>query len=91
MRYLLAACAIAWGGAAFANPQCGDREEISEALRGQFGEQQRFIGIDAGGNLLEMYVSPGGSFTAILTQPGGPTCIVVTGESGNILPSGDMG
>ncbi len=65
MRYLLAARAIAWGMPAFANPQCGDRTEISEALRG--------------------------SFTAILTQPGGPTCIVVTGESGNILPAGDMG
>lgn len=70
---------------------CGEYEEIARVLAEQYGEQRRFVGIDATGNLLEMYVAPGGSFTAVLTQPGGPSCLVATGEAGNILPAGDMG
>jgi hypothetical protein len=91
MRYFLTACAIAWGLPAFANPQCADHDDLATALADQYGEQQRFIGIDTGGNLLEMWVSPGGSWTALLTQPGGQTCVVAAGNAGNIIAFAPQG
>jgi hypothetical protein len=85
MRYFLTACAIAWAVPAFAAPQCADHDDLAKALADQYGEQQRFIGIDTAGNLLEMWVSAGGTFTALLTQPGGQPCIVAAGTAGNII------
>lgn len=85
MRYFLTACAIAWGMPAFAETQCADHADLAKALADQYQEQQRFIGIDTNGNLLEMWVSPGGTFTALLPQPGGQTCIVAAGNAGNII------
>ena len=54
----------------------------------RFSEALRFVGRDSAGNLLEMWVSPSGSFTALLTPPEGLTCIVSAGNAGGILPGG---
>ena len=85
MRYFLTACAIAWGVPAFANAQCDDHDDLAKALADQYGEQQRFVGIDTSGNLLEMWVSSRGTFTALMTGADGQTCIVAAGTAGNII------
>lgn len=91
MRYFLTACAMTLAPPAFAETQCADHDDLAKALADQYGEQQRFIGIDTAGNLLEMWVSPGGTFTALLTQPGGLTCVVAAGNAGNIIAATPQG
>jgi len=38
-------------------------DEMAKFLADQFQEQQRFVGLDQGGNMLERWFSPGGTFT----------------------------
>jgi hypothetical protein len=85
IRYFLTACAIAFGFPAFAIAPCLPHDEMAKFLANQFREQQRFVGLDHGGNMLELWFSPGGTFTALITAPGGQTCVVSAGNAGNII------
>jgi hypothetical protein len=89
MRLLLAASAIT---AALASPAsanqatpgaqiCDQRDVIVASLSQRYGEAAQSIGLDNGGNLLEIFASSAGTWTAILTNPRGQACIVAAGEA----------
>jgi len=84
MRVFLSVAFIAFGFPAFAIAPCLPHDEMAKFLANQFREQQRFVGLDQGGNMLERF-SPGGTFTALITAPGGQTCVVSAGNAGNII------
>jgi hypothetical protein len=84
MRYFLAAQVFLLtlvDVASAAPPVCDRRELIVASLTEQYGESARSIGLDTRGNLLEIFASPEGSWTAILTDPRGKACVVATGEA----------
>jgi len=85
MRIFLSVAFIAFGFPAFAIAPCLPHDEMAKFLANQFREQQRFVGLDQGGNMLELWFSPGGTFTALITAPGGQTCVVSAGNAGNII------
>lgn len=60
---------------------CDQREVIVASLSQQYGEAVQSMGLDNGGNLLEIFASDQGSWTAILTTPRGQTCVVAAGEA----------
>jgi hypothetical protein len=60
---------------------CDQRHVIVASLAEQYGEAVQSIGLDNGGNLLEIFASDRGSWTAILTTPHGRTCVVAAGEA----------
>ena len=60
--------------------KCGERAKIIEHLAKKYKEVQRGIGITSGGNFMEFYISPSGSWSALVTPPVGPTCLVEGGE-----------
>lgn len=55
--------------------------ELVEQLDKAYGEVLTAAGIDAKGNLVQVYSSATGSFTIAITKPGGPTCVVSAGEN----------
>ncbi len=69
-------------GTASAAEQICERRDIMVAnLTEKYGEAVQSIGLDTSGNLLEIYASAEGSWTALLTSPRGQACVVAAGEA----------
>jgi hypothetical protein len=60
---------------------CGVHDDLVKCLGKTHGERRNAIGLDSAGNMIEMFVSGGGSWTMVLTKPGGPTCVMSAGEN----------
>lgn len=64
-----------------AAPRCGVRDSVTSALKGQYKESQRVTGVVNSVTVMEIYVSPGGTWTVIFTMHDGRSCIVASGQS----------
>lgn len=94
MKRLILAAVVAlglvWGGAALAQ-SCGERGAILRALEAQYREQLAVVALSKRGTVMEIAVSPTGSWTVLLTIPGGVTCLVDSGEGFQILEAKPKG
>lgn len=63
---------------------------LVEQLGKDYGEVLTSAGVDAGGNLVQVYSSPTGSWTIAVTMPGGPTCIISSGEGWAVERTADL-
>ena len=59
---------------------CAPQEALTEKLGERFGEAVAGQGVDAAGNLVQVFTSENGTWTIAVTIPGGPSCIVSVGE-----------
>lgn len=59
---------------------CGDRAQLAHALKQRHDEVKVSAGLTAAGELVEIFVSPAGSWTMLITVPGGPTCVLGSGK-----------
>ena len=60
---------------------CMDRDVIVERLSGHFGEVRQFIGLTAGGTMVEVWASVStGTWTITATQEIGMTCFISAGK-----------
>lgn len=73
-------------GPAWGQTPCGDRAELLGVLAKDYGERPALRAIDAGGRVLEIVVSPSGSWSMLVTRPGGPTCLSGSGEAFEFTP-----
>jgi hypothetical protein len=64
---------------------CGKYESFVENLKLKYQEISIAKGV-AGGLIVELFVSPKGSFTILAVNPNGPTCIIAGGEGWAIGP-----
>jgi len=80
--FLAAAVSAANAGSATAQiPMiCGKRADILTGFASTYHEVRSAIGIADGGALIEVLVSPSGSWTMVVTKPGGVTCVIGTGR-----------
>ena len=62
---------------------CGQRSTIINTLKKDYKEVQDAIGLSNGGGLIEIFVSPRGSFSITITNPSQITCIISAGEHWN--------
>ena len=62
---------------------CGERQMVLGSLKKDYKEVQDAIGISNGGGLIEVFVSPEGSFSITVTSPSKITCIISAGENWN--------
>jgi hypothetical protein len=62
---------------------CGDRETVIKSLKQDYKEVQDSIGVSNGGGLIEVFVSPRGSFSITVTSPSKITCIISAGDHWN--------
>ena len=72
--------------AAQAQSVCGDRAKLIEVLAIKYHETPAAFGIAGSRNLVELFISPAGSFTMLITEPRGVTCILATGQGWEELP-----
>lgn len=70
-----------FGGPASAEPFCGRRTEIGASLGRDYAEAQVGRGLTAGGRLVELFVSPEGTFPILVTIPAGLSCVVAVGRN----------
>jgi hypothetical protein len=71
-----AATDLAMGGESV----CAPRDRIVSRLEAKFQERQSAIGMTNGGSLVELFVSPDGSWTFVHTRTNGLTCLLHAGE-----------
>ena len=62
---------------------CAKRSTVVSALKKDYKEVQQAIGLSNGGGLIEIFVSPRGSFSITITNPSQITCIITAGEHWN--------
>lgn len=58
---------------------CAERDAIVEKLA-VYQEEAEAIGLNKDGTLLEVFVSPQGTWTVLLSSPQGQSCIAAIGE-----------
>ncbi len=73
-----------------AAPLCGKREEIRDRLDRAAGERPTSLGLDDGGRVVELFVSPGGrSWSLLITWPDGRSCMIASGRYWERIPASD--
>lgn len=65
---------------------CDKRPDVVAHLKKEYKESPRSMGLASNGSVIEVFVSPKGSFTIIITQPTGISCLVAGGENWEDLP-----
>ena len=69
-------------------PVCGDREEGITELKKQYNEDPVAMGLSSDGSIVEVFTSPKGeTFSFVLTRPDGISCIMLSGDTWEILPT----
>ncbi len=66
---------------------CGSRSKVLELLDRDYEERQHSIAVTADGRLLEVLISPSGTWSIIISVPGGSTCLVASGEGWRPVPA----
>jgi hypothetical protein len=70
-----------------AEPACQSHAEIKQLLTQQFAEQPAAVGIQADGNLIQVFAAKDGTtWTMVTTRPDGVSCIVALGQHWEALP-----
>jgi hypothetical protein len=59
---------------------CGMREQVVKDLTTTFNEKRAAIGLLLTGDVLEVFVSPAGTWTIVVSKASGIACIVAAGE-----------
>jgi len=75
--------------AASAVGPCASRSDIIAALKNNFGEVEVGRGLSNRGHLVELFVSPEGSWTMLLSRPDGLSCLGDAGPVWDIVPAND--
>ena len=70
-----------WAFPSQAHARCGDREAVLNNLEEKYSEVPESRGLASNGSVVEIVVSPSGSFTILYTMPNGLACVMAAGES----------
>jgi len=76
--------AILAGLPAFAQA-CAPRDAVVARLAEVYDEVARLRGLTLGGEMMEIYLAPSGTWTVVVTNPGGIACVVAAGEGGEVI------
>jgi len=71
-----------------AQTACGERAKIVAYLSANYSEQPVAMGLTEAGSVVEVLVSPKGTWTILVTVPAGLTCMVTSGVSWESLNLG---
>ncbi|MAG12784.1 hypothetical protein CL630_03160 [bacterium] len=75
---------LIYGCAAPANTgfsiDCYERKRVIAFLKKEHSEALKSVGLSNKGNLVEVFISSGGSFTIMLTTPKGMSCPIEEGK-----------
>ena len=83
----LAAISLAGvAGFAEAAPQCSSHDKIADALGNKFKETRRVMGVVNSTAVMEIFMSPQGTWTVVVTDTRGMACIIATGQDWQEVP-----
>jgi hypothetical protein len=66
--------------------QCAAHEDFTKALADHFKESRSALGLSGQSHVVELFVSPSGSWTILATDTQGRTCVVASGEAWQNAP-----
>ena len=73
-------------GIAQAAPQCSSHDKIVDALGNKFKETRRVMGVVNSRAVMEIFMSPQGTWTMVITDTSGLSCITASGEEWQDVP-----
>ena len=73
-------------GKAEAAPQCGNHDKIVDVLGNKFNEGRRVMGVVNSKAVMELFMSPQGTWTMVITDTSGLSCITASGEEWQDVP-----
>ena len=78
---LIFVAAFSWPALAhIQRPPCGSHTEIIDRLAKTYAESRVGFGQFDDGRPVEIFASPGGTWTLLVTWPNGVTCLVASGD-----------
>jgi hypothetical protein len=82
-----AAAPVAAGAPPPLQPTCRAHADIKQLLTQQFAEMPTAIGLQANGDLIQVFAAKDGTtWTIVTTRPDGVSCIVALGQHWEALP-----
>ena len=73
-------------GTAQAAPQCSSHDKVVDALGNKFKETRRVMGVVNSKAVMEIFMSPQGTWTMVITDTSGLSCITASGEEWQDVP-----
>ena len=66
--------------------QCANHDSIAKALTGKFKETRRAMGVVNSTAVMEVFMSPQGTWTVVVTDTRGIACIAASGDEWQDVP-----
>ena len=82
----MAAVAVSPIGMAQAAAPCGSHDVVAKSLNAKFKEARRVMGVVNAKAVMEIFMSPQGSWTVLVTDTNGTACIIAAGEDWQEVP-----
>lgn len=73
-------------GEVSAAEQCGSHDDVAKVLTTRFKETRRAMGVVSSMAVMEIFMSPQGTWTMLVTGTNGISCITATGEEWQDVP-----
>jgi hypothetical protein len=71
--------------------QCANHDKMAKALTGKFKETRRAMGVVNSTAVMEVFMSPQGTWTVVVTDTKGIACIAASGEEWQDVPAAIAG
>ena len=78
--------AISLTSIAEAAPPCGNHDKIVDFLGNKFKETRRVMGVVNSTAVMEIFMSPQGTWTILITDTSGKSCITAAGDEWQDVP-----
>ena len=73
-------------GVASAAVPCGSHDAITKSLTTKFKEARRVMGVVSAKAVMEIFMSPQGTWTVLVTDTTGTACVIATGHDWQEVP-----
>ena len=84
---LTAVSLFTFTGEASAAMSCGKHDVVAKALTTNYHETRHILGVVNAQMVMEIFISPKGTWTVLVTDTSGNTCITASGEEWQELPA----
>ena len=73
-------------GVASAATACGNHDALAKSLNTKFKEARRVMGVVNARAVMEIFMSPQGTWTVLVTDTTGTACIIASGQDWQEVP-----
>ncbi len=73
-------------GVASAAAPCGSRDALAKSLNTKFKEARRIMGVVNARAVMEIFMSPQGTWTMLVTDTTGTACVIASGHDWQEVP-----